>query len=66
MPHKELKLTVKIPTENAVRARDLEKALSDISTLPADDLARILELAKSPKALAGLRDNWAMLKGMFN
>lgn len=65
MPSKIIKVELKVDADTPHRLKDKETLLKAISNLEAEDQQRIIDIAKNPKALAALKENWTLLKGMF-
>ena len=48
-----------------IEIQTIKTALQKLADLPKEDCARVCEVIKNPKALAGLKKHWTMLKMMF-
>jgi len=57
-----MKVTIQTQATNPVDLKAIEKKLTIIAQLPADDLDRIYQIAENPKARKALKDRWAALK----
>lgn len=66
MPEKIIEVKLKVDADTPHRLKDKENLLKSISDLEADDQQRLIEIARNPKALKGLKENWTLLKGMFD
>jgi len=59
------KKTIEIEAANAIELDKKTRILQAAAKVPMEDLERVGEIVKNPKALAGLKSHWAMLKAMF-
>lgn len=62
---KQITVTVQIPEDKIVRPTSIEESINTIAKLPYEDLDRLIQIAKNPKALKALKDKWFFLKSMF-
>ncbi|UUC45581.1 hypothetical protein [Flavobacterium cerinum] len=60
-----MQITIQTQATNPVDLKAIEKKLTVIAQLPADDLDRLFQIAENPKALTALKSKWTMLKMMF-